>query len=145
MRQGRFRPKNPDKYKGNPQNIVYRSGWELKVMHYLDRNPSVLKWASEEFAIPYMHPVDGKLHRYFPDFWVRFKARDGSTKDVILEVKPKKFTAEPKARKKMTPRYIQEVVTWKINEAKWQAATDFGKKHGVEFRLVTETELGIDK
>jgi len=29
--QGFFKPKYPEKYKGDPTNIVYRSGYELKI------------------------------------------------------------------------------------------------------------------
>ena len=66
--KGRFRPKNPQKYKGDANNIIYRSTWEIKVMNYLDDNPNVIWWGSEELPIPYYSPVDKKMHRYFPDF-----------------------------------------------------------------------------
>ena len=68
--QGRFKPDNPQKYKGDASNIIYRSGWELKLMRYLDKHPHVTRWNSEEIIIPYRSPIDGKMHRYFPDFYV---------------------------------------------------------------------------
>ena len=59
--QGKFRPKNPEKYKGDPTNIIYRSSWELTVFKYLDTNSSILKWASEEIFIPYRHPLTNRI------------------------------------------------------------------------------------
>ena len=93
--KGWFRPKNPSKYKGNATNIIYRSNWELRVMKWLDGNPAVIWWASEELPIPYVSPVDNKVHRYFPDFIVRTKRKDGSEQTSILEVKPHKQTMMP--------------------------------------------------
>ncbi|SVE28479.1 uncharacterized protein METZ01_LOCUS481333, partial [marine metagenome] len=89
--KGKFRPQNIEKYKGNPSNIVYRSGWELDFMKYLDRQPEVLQWNSEEIIIPYKSPIDGKWHRYYPDFWVRT-----SKGESLIEIKPKKQTKPPK-------------------------------------------------
>ena len=71
--KGRYIPKNPNKYKGDPTNIIYRSSWELKLMRYLDEHSDVVQWASEEFFIPYKSPIDGRYHRYFPDFWMKRK------------------------------------------------------------------------
>jgi len=75
--KGRFKPRNPNKYKGNPDNIIYRSLWELKLMRYLDHHTDVLEWASEEFYIPYVSPIDKRVHRYFPDFWIKKKNPEG--------------------------------------------------------------------
>ena len=86
--KGRFRPKNPQKYKGDVNNIIYRSTWEIKVMNYLDDNPNVIWWGSEEFAIPYFSPVDRKKHRYFPDFIAKMRKSDGSVMTYVIEVKP---------------------------------------------------------
>ena len=65
--KGLFRPKNPSKYRGDPSNIIFRSSWELRFMTYLDAHPDVLEWSSEEFCIPYVSPIDGRIHRYFPE------------------------------------------------------------------------------
>jgi hypothetical protein len=83
-KQGIYIPKNPSKYKGNANNIVYRSSWELRVFKWMDDNPSVLEWASEECIIPYKSPVDQKLHRYFPDIWAKVRRIDGRTKTYLL-------------------------------------------------------------
>jgi hypothetical protein len=141
--KGRFSPKNPKKYRGDPTNIIFRSLWELRVMKYLDENTNILEWASEEIAIPYISPVDNRYHRYFPDFIVRAKTSDGGTKTMMLEVKPKKETTEPKVQTKKTKRYLTEVMTWGVNQAKWSAAREYCLDRGWEFKLITEDQLGI--
>ncbi len=140
---GTFRPKNPQKYAGDPNNIIYRSTWEAKVMNWLDKNPGIVKWASEEVAIPYYSPVDNKWHRYFPDFIVKVKTQDGKTKTMMLEVKPKKQTQPPEKQKRVTKRYITEVATWGVNQAKWKSAIEYCKDRGWEFKILTEDHLGL--
>jgi hypothetical protein len=140
--KGRFRPKNPQKYKGDAENVIYRSTWELRVMKYLDENPAVIWWASEEIAIPYVSPIDNKVHRYFPDFIVRMRRRDGFEKTSMLEVKPYKQTQQPTRRRK-TQVFITEMATYAVNQAKWKAADLFCLEHGWQFQLITEKELGI--
>ena len=141
--KGFFRPKNPLKYKGDPSGIVFRSSWELKFMNYLDAHPDVLEWSSEEFAIPYRSPVDGRVHRYFPDFWVKQKNINGDVETVVVEIKPKKQTEPPVVQKKRTKRYINEVMTWGVNTAKWQAAEEYCSERKWKFRIFTEQHLGI--
>jgi len=140
---GTFRPSNPQKYVGDYKNIIYRSSWECRVMNWLDKNPNIISWASEEIIIPYKSPVDGRMHRYFPDFVVKVRNQDGKTKTMMLEVKPKKQTKEPEKKKRVTKQYIQEVVTWGVNQAKWQAATEYCLDRGWEFKLITEDHLGL--
>lgn len=141
--KGRFSPKNPQKYKGDPTNIIYRSGWELRVMRYLDSNPAIIEWRSEEIAIPYISPVDNRFHRYFPDFIVKAKRRDGSIVTMMLEVKPKAQTIEPKPQTKRTKKYLTEVMTWGVNQAKWRAAQEYCLDQGWEFKLITEDHLKV--
>jgi len=143
--KGRFTPKNPQKYKGDPANIIYRSLWELKFMKYLDENPNVLLWQSEEVAIPYVSPVDQRYHRYFPDFIVKVRKKDGSTGVMMVEVKPKHQTAEPKVQKRKTKRYLTEVMTWGVNQAKWKAAREYCADRKWEFQILTEDELFGEK
>ena len=140
-KQGFFSPKFPKKYIGDPTNIVYRSGWEKRVMQSLDENTNVLRWASEEIVVPYISPIDNRPHRYFVDFYVEARAVDGSIKKMLLEVKPAAQTQPPKSPKRKTKRYISEVMTYGVNEAKWKAAKEFCKDKGWEFRLITEAEL----
>lgn len=141
--KGKFTPKNPKKYKGDPTNIVYRSLWELKVMKYLDTNTSILEWSSEELIIPYICPTDNKRHRYFPDFYVKAVDANGLLKEMLLEVKPKKETREPIRKKRITKQYITEVTTWGKNQAKWRAASEYCADRNWEFKLITEDHLGI--
>jgi len=93
--QGKFHPQNPEKYKGDVRNIIYRSSWELRFMRYCDRKVNILEWGSEEFFIPYISPVDGRVHKYFPDFFVKIQERSGAIKKYVIEVKPKSQTKRP--------------------------------------------------
>jgi hypothetical protein len=140
--KGRFRPKNPQKYKGDANNIIYRSTWEIKVMNYLDENPNVIWWGSEELPIPYYSPVDRKKHRYFPDFIAKMRKADGTVMTYVIEVKPEKQT-QPPTQKRKTKTYLQEAITYEINKAKWYAAEEFCKDHGWQFQILTEKHLGI--
>lgn len=140
--QGKFKPKNPNKYKGDPTNIVYRSRWESLFMSKLDLNDSVIEWASEEFFIPYRSPLDGKIHRYFPDFYVKSRNIDGSINKLVIEIKPLIQTQEPKPNKNRN-RYITEVKTYVINKTKWDYAKAFCEQRGWSFIIVTEKDLGL--
>jgi hypothetical protein len=141
--QGYFKPKNPQKYKGDPTNIVYRSSWELKLMLYLDSHKDIVTWSSEEIFIPYRSPIDNKIHRYFPDFIVTKINKEGKKETALIEVKPAAQTMPPKKQEKVTRKYITEVTTWGINEAKWKAANEYCKDRGWSFHIFTERELGI--
>lgn len=141
--KGYFRPKNISKYRGDPSNIIYRSRWELKLMMHLDDHPHVVNWGSEEVVIPYRSPIDGRVHRYFPDFIVTKLNSEGKKETVIIEVKPAAQTKPPDYQSKPTRRYITEVTTWGVNEAKWKAANEFCLNRGWKFQIFTEKELGI--
>lgn len=116
-------------------------------MSYLDVHPDIIEWASEEFCIPYRSPVDGKIHRYFPDFHIKKRDPSGAVENIVIEVKPKKQVLPPTAQKtktnKPTKRYLQEVMTYGINEAKWKAARAFCEDRKWKFIIMTEDELGI--
>jgi hypothetical protein len=140
---GKFSPKNTNKYLGDSTNIWYRSLWERRVMVHLDNNPNVIGWSNEEIVIPYLSPVDGKWHRYFPDFFVRIKNSKGLIESLILEVKPQSQSQPPQKRSRLTKQYIREVVTWGVNEAKWQAALEYCKDRNWTFKVITEEDLGI--
>lgn len=138
--KGRFKPINPSKYKGNPTNIIYRSSWELRLMRFFDSNDSVIEWGSEEIIIPYISPADNKYHRYFPDFYVKIKSGD-KTINKLIEVKPKKQVNEPVKDPKHPRRYLKEVMTYGINQRKWEAAQKFCKDRGWEFQIMTEADI----
>lgn len=140
--KGRFQPKNPKKYNGDADNIIYRSTWEVRVMKWLDEHPNVIWWASEELPIPYKSPLDNRVHRYFPDFIAKIKQKDGSVMTYIIEVKPLEQTKMP-VQKKKTKRYIREAATYVVNQEKWKAADIFCQEHGWKFMVMTEKELGI--
>jgi len=140
---GLFRPKNPKKYVGDPNNIVYRSSWECRVMDWLDRNRDIISWASEELIVPYISPVDNRLHRYFPDFLVKVRNKEGQLKTLMIEVKPKKQTQPPMQQRRITKQYITEVTTWGVNQAKWKAAEEYCLDRGWQFKIMTEEHLGL--
>lgn len=136
--------KNPEKYVGNIETVTYRSLWERNVMIWLDENPNVKEWASEEIFFRYEHPVTGKSARYFPDFYVKM------SDDVIriIEVKPKKETEKPKEPKRKTKHYINEVATWLTNQEKWKEARYHCSQNNMTFEVWTEDtldEIGIMK
>ena len=142
--KGRYTPKNPKKYKGDYHNIVFRSLWERKFMVYCDNSDNILEWGSEELVIPYLSPWDGKIHRYFPDFYIKVKQSDGGLKKFIIEVKPKKQCKPPDSSpKRKTRKWFSEVKTWGINEAKWKSASEWCSNNDMEFKILTEDELGI--
>lgn len=141
---GKYRPKNPKKYVGNSNRIYYRSLWERKFMIYCDTNDSIVEWGSEEVIIPYVSPWDNRVHRYFPDFYVKVRQKGGGLKKFIIEVKPKKQCKPPdKTPKRKTRRWYNEVKTWGINEAKWQSATKWCKDNNMQFQILNEDHLEI--
>ena len=139
--KGKYQPSFPKKYKGDPQNIVYRSLWERKFMIYCDTNENILEWFSEEIAVPYRSPIDNKIHRYFPDFYIKVKESNGSIKKYLIEIKPKKQTIEPQVQKRKTKGYIYEVYEYAKNQAKWKAAEEWCADRGYEFKVLTEDNL----
>ena len=141
--KGRYTPKNPKKYKGDHHNIVYRSLWERKFMVYCDNSDNILEWGSEEIIIPYLSPWDGKLHRYFPDFYIKVRQASGNIKKFIIEVKPKKQTRPPEPVHRKTKKWLNEMKTYSINEAKWKSASEWCSNNDMEFKILTEDELGI--
>ena len=142
--QGLFRPRNPQKYQGDPTKIIYRSSWELKVMSWLDRTPEILEWASEEMLIPYISPLDNKVHRYFPDFKIKIKTYRGFEIHIV-EVKPETQIQPPVKKKKVTKAYIHAISTYEVNQAKWKSARQYCEKQGYKFTLLNEYDIGIAK
>jgi len=147
--KGLFTPQNPEKYRGDTTRIIYRSLWEKRFMKYCDNHDQILVWASEEIAIPYKSPVDGKIHRYYPDFLIKYRNKDGKVETRLIEIKPAKQTKPPK--KKLTKRgkptiaFLREAQTYSVNEAKWKSAKEFCADRKWTFHILTEHELGFTK
>ena len=141
--KGYYKPKNPKKYRGNPSRIVYRSLWERKYMIYCDSTPSILEWGSEEIIIPYRSPLDGKSHRYYPDFYIKVREKSGKISRYIVEIKPKKQTKPPYGQDKRTKAYRNAVLTFAKNRAKWDAAEEYCDDRQMKFLILTEDHLAV--
>ena len=142
--RGKYKPKFPKKYRGDPTSIIYRSLWERNCMVYFDKNPSILEWASEEVIVPYKSPIDSRWHRYFPAFIIHVEDQEKKRETIMIAVKPYAQTKEPKIKSKSskpTKKYLYEVSTYSINIAKWKAAKEFCADKNWKFMLLTEKEL----
>lgn len=143
FKQGLFKPKNKTKYIGK-EDPVYRSGWELKFFRWADDNPNVVEWASEAVIIPYVSPIDGRVHRYYTDGVVAIKEND-SIKKYIIEIKPSSQTLPPVKGRKRQSTMVYETARFAQNQAKWDACRKWCEKHGFSFLILTEKELGLNK
>ena len=144
FKQGKYTPINPDKYIGKVTDIVFRSSWEQKFMYYLDMNRGVIRWNSEDVVIPYFWEVDGKMHKYYMDFYFEAMNSKGELIKYIIEIKPKKDTEVTKPKRlteKAKARYANNILTVSKNEAKWKAAEEFAKQKGLVFKILTEDDL----
>jgi hypothetical protein len=141
--KGKFRTKNSQKYHGDINNIVYRSLWELRFMKWCDTNPAVVEWGSETIIVPYISPLDKKIHRYFVDFYIKVKDKTGKMQKYLIEIKPERFTKPPEIPQKKTKRFIDEVFQFGVNEAKWKAAFEFCQDRNMQFMILTEKDLGL--
>ena len=144
--KGKYKIKNPNKYLGNPTNIIYRSLMERRFMEWCDSNDKCYKWSSEEVVIPYISPIDNKQHRYFPDFLIQ-TAKGWFLIEVnpLTQSRPPKKLVVENLELKKKRRYIKSVQTWLVNEAKWKAATKVCEKKGWSFQILTEKQLVPDK
>ena len=136
--KGLYKPTHPKKYVGDPKKIVYRSLLERRFMRYCDLNQDILYWASEELPIRYLNPIDKKFHRYFPDFVVKTSKQ----KKYMIEVKPSRQIGKPKPPKKKTKSYMRESFEYIKNQAKWQAAKSYCEDNDLEFKIISEKDLG---
>jgi hypothetical protein len=136
-KQGVYTLRHPEKYIGDPTKVCFRSSWELEMHKFLDCNPNILRWSSEEVAIPYVKPTTGRVHRYFPDYWVEYKNKAGEVIQEIIEVKP--MNQVDLSKKKRLTEY--EKITYAVNMAKWQAAKQFCDKHEIKFTILTENHM----
>jgi len=141
--KGIFKPSYPEKYIGDYKNIIYRSLWERKFMVYCDSNENILKWSSEEIWIPYLSPIDNRIHKYFPDFYIKYKDTSQKIKESLIEIKPKRQVNGPEFKKRITKKQIYEVKEFAKNQAKWKAAKEFCEDRRWDFQILTEDNLGV--
>jgi hypothetical protein len=141
--KGKYKPSFPDKYRGDPTNIIYRSLWELKFLRYCDLNENILEYSSEEIMIPYLDKSTSKIRRYFPDAYIKVLQPDKTIKKYLIEIKPAKQTIPPPRPKRQTRKYIAEAMEFVKNQSKWEAAREWCADRGYEFKVLTENELGI--
>lgn len=141
--QGKYQPQNPQKYIGDVSNIIYRSNWELRAMQWMDENPDVECWGSEEISLIYRSPIDNQLHRYFPDLLCKFKTPTG-TQIALIEIKPENQTKPPKqTKRKRRSTMIYEAQEYAVNQEKWAAAKQYCAQKGWKFIVLTEKNLPI--
>ena len=139
FKQGIFKPKNPEKFIG--KFAIFRSSYERAFFLKMDNNPNVLEWGSENVIVPYKHPIDNKIHKYYVDAYVVIKEGNATNK-YLIELKPSSQTEQPKASKrKKKETMIYENFQWKVNQAKWAAAEQYAKLKGAKFLILTEKDL----
>ena len=132
--QGVYVPKNPAKYVGK-RDPRFRSGWEQAFMKFCDSNDNILQWASESISIPYRHPLTGKMTMYVPDFLITYRTKDNRMVAELIEIKPKKQSIlESKAS-------ARDRAVVAVNYAKWDAATKWARRNGLQFRVITEDDI----
>jgi hypothetical protein len=137
-RQGIFTPVNKDKFIGT--KAVFRSGLELKFMRFCDNNANVLKWGSENIVVPYLSPLDGRVHKYYVDNFVIIKEGD-IIKRYLIEIKPSSQITAPTVKYRKKSHLLYEQIMYVKNQAKWAAAREFCKKKDLEFIILTEKDL----
>lgn len=130
--QGKYEVKNKLKYIGNKNQIFFRSNYEKRFFMFLDEEPDILKWNSEEAVIPYLS-IDNKFHKYFIDIFIQTKKGK-----FLIEIKPFKQTKPPSKKSKY---YLKEERTFIINQLKWESAKKHAKKNGITFLVLTEKEI----
>lgn len=137
----KWTPKHPEKYEGDPTNIIARSSWEIKFFNWCDHTPSILEWSSEECQIKYICGTDSSPHTYYPDAKIKYIDNKGQIKTALVEIKPKCQTIPPVPSKKKS--YSAECMTFIKNQSKWKYAKEFCRVRGWEFSIITEEHLGI--
>jgi len=145
IRQGYFKPTFPEKYVGDPTQIIFRSSWEFKFLKWCDHSPTVIKYSSEPVGIPYYSPLDKRGHTYYIDFYVVTKDSEGREQSWLIEIKPDKYTKPPTAPARMTDKqtasYVYAAKQYIVNQAKFEAAKEFASVRGLKFGIITENFL----
>lgn len=141
--KGKYRIKNPKKYRGDYKNCIFRSLWERKFMKYCDLNENILSWSSEEIRVPYRSPLDGRIHQYFVDFWIEVRDKNDKIKKYLIEIKPERQTKRPilENSERITRRKTEQIKTYAVNLEKWKSAKNFCEERGWTFLILTEKHL----
>jgi len=149
--QGFYQIINTNKFMGDPNKCIYRSGWELKFMMFLDRNDKILRWGSENITIPYYTEDRSngvlKSHRYYPDFYYELMINNDPHyfQRVVVEVKPFKETQPPKPPTKETVKaletYEYQLKTFQKNMLKWESAVKWCNANKMKFVIIHEGHL----
>ena len=148
--QGVYILKNPIKYLGDPQKVVYRSSWEFAFCKFCDHSDNVKRWSAENIEISYQISNDvgqTEVHRYYPDFYVEMiKANDKESYErLVIELKPLKETLPPVKPKKQTMKVLENyeysLRTFKKNLHKWAYAKEWCERRHLKFVIITEDEL----
>jgi hypothetical protein len=149
-KKGFYIIQNPEKYIGNPQEVIYQSSWEFAFCKFCDLNDRVIKWCGEGLQIAYQITNDiGTIetHRYYPDFYLEMNTPGDKEKyeKFLIEIKPKKdceFPVQPKTQTlKMLENYEYALRTHKKNLYKWAFTKQWCEKRGIKFIIVTELDL----
>ena len=141
----KYRVKNPHKYSGDLRNVICRSSWEYHFCKFCDLHPSVIVFGSEhtQTVIPYVSPIDNKVHSYYPDFIMKMRTAKGDTPTYLIEIKPHAETMPPKEPKRKTKSYKEALKVYAVNSAKWEAARKWCAARGVIFKILTEYDLHL--
>lgn len=146
-KQGKYDVQNKGKYIGDPEKVRYLSSYELDFFKWADRSPAVIKWGSEVVIVKYQHPYktteSGKprISRYMVDIYIEVKDANGKIHKELIEIKPEIQCIKPKRGRKKESTFIEEVMTWDVNQAKWEAATHYANERGWTFRVLTESAI----
>jgi len=161
--QGYYKVQHPEKYIGDPTLIIYRSSWELSFLRWCDFSPSIIRFSSEPTKIPYYdrvskleeckrqgldpnNPKNWVIKNYNIDFWIEIRKDENTTERIIVEIKPSNKLKKPippgeNASLKEQRRFNIDAKEFLINEAKFESANAFAKKHNMRFCVFTENSL----
>ena len=160
--------KNPEKYIGDINLIIYRSSWELAFSRWCDTSPSVLQWSAEPMSVPYANrvakldeckrlgldpnnPRNWVTKNYNIDFWIRIKKDENTIEKWFIEIKPKDKLKKPIPPKqgatlKELRRFNILAKEYLVNESKFAAIDNWAKINGAKFYIFHEDimmKLGI--
>ena len=80
----------------NNREYIFRSTYEFAYFYILEQTDDVMSYIVEPFHLPYKHPFNGKIRKYYPDIMVLY--RDGTMK--LLEIKPASMVTDPVVARK---------------------------------------------